>query len=220
MTTKNKPQRETAKLCSIKELLEGTYVVQEGWNPNYVRTENRKLSRVNMMGLIVDKSSPFQFLFDDGTGTISVVDFNNKEKTAHLKIGEPVLIVGRPRQSQNQIFISCEIATANQVKKHPLWLVQRKEELKKHQAVQEKEEPLTEAQLQESFKTPEVPKNVSVELTAEAIEDFIRKKDDEHGCLIEDIISYFGDEADDIILTMLSMGDVFEIKPGRLKLLE
>ncbi len=34
-----------------------------------------------MMGLIVDKSSPFQFLFDDGTGTISVVDFNNKKNS-------------------------------------------------------------------------------------------------------------------------------------------
>jgi len=216
------PQRETAKICSVSELLEGNYVVQEGWKANYVQTKTRRLSRVNIMGLVVDKITPFQFLLDDGTGTIIVTDFNNKEQTANLKIGEPVLVIGRPRQAEKEVFISCEIATSQQVKKHPLWLVQRKEDLRKNQQELGQEEAIVEidSNLDTNFHTPEAPKTLSEELSGDAVEEFIRKKDSGDGCLIEDIIDYFGEEADDVILTMLSMGEVFEIKPGRLKLLE
>ena len=42
--------RETAKICSVNDLLVGEYVVQEGWLPNYIKINDRKLSRVNIMG--------------------------------------------------------------------------------------------------------------------------------------------------------------------------
>jgi len=91
--------RETAKICSIDDLLAGELIVQEGWKPNYVLSHSRKLSRVNIMGIIVEKTSPFNFLFDDGTGTILVIDFNNTKQSAQTKVGDPVLVIGRPRKS-------------------------------------------------------------------------------------------------------------------------
>jgi len=48
-------QRETAKISSIKELLQGSYVIQEGWKPNYIKTSFRQIVRVNLMGIVVDK---------------------------------------------------------------------------------------------------------------------------------------------------------------------
>ena len=68
-------ERETAYICSIRELSEGEYVVQDGWKPNYVKSGVRKLSRVNIMGVVVEKSEMHSFMLDDGTGTISVTDF-------------------------------------------------------------------------------------------------------------------------------------------------
>ncbi len=202
--------RETAKICSIKELLAGEYVVQEGWQPNYVLYGERKLSRVNIMGLVVDKPTPFQFMLDDGTGTIQVIDFNNNPKTAKLKISDPVLIVGRPRKTEDKTFIACEIANSTQLKKQPGWIIARKQSLKKQPVPVESKEPVEEY----------VPDEQVATITTDDVVDFIKKKDDGNGCLIETIIEYFGKEADDIILTLLSMGEVFEIKPGKLKVLE
>ena len=103
------PQRETAKICSVKDLHTGTYVIQEGWQPNYVLSHGRKLSRVNIMGIVVSKPTTNEFSLDDGSGTISITDFNQSPKVARLEIGEPVMVIGRPRQNNNTIFIACEI---------------------------------------------------------------------------------------------------------------
>ena len=202
--------RETAKICSVNDLLVGEYVVQEGWLPNYIKINDRKLSRVNIMGFVVEKPSPFRFLLDDGTGSISVNDFNNTKKTANLKVGDPVLVVGRPRKANEETFISCEIANPDQLKENPEWLKIRKQQLNNPEKIIEPKETLKE----------EIVPNQAINLTGDEIIDFVKKKDSGEGCSIESIIDYFGKEADDLIITLLSMGEVFEIKPGKIKVLE
>ncbi len=231
------PQRETAKICTIKELQEGEYVVQEGWLPNYVLSDGRKLSRVNIIGIVVSKQSPYEFSLDDGSGTISVTDFNQTKKVSFLKVGEPVLIIGRPRQNNNNIFIACELVNSKQLKEQAKWMTYRKEELlarpketntlpEKKQTVHAKVvENLVEEK--QSLDSPEKiiqpiqsEEKISGDVTGEDIIDFIKKKDTADGCLIEDIISYFGKDIDDHILTLITMGEIYEIKPGKVKVLE
>ena len=202
--------RETAKICSVNDLLTGEYIIQEGWLPNYMKVGDRKLSRVNIIGFVIDKTTPFQFLLDDGTGSLTVTDFNNTPRTAKLKVGDAVLVIGRPRKANEEVFLACEIANQDQLKEQPRWLKIRKQELKNPKKVLETKEIIKE-------ETSDIQVTT---LTSDDLLDFIKKKDDGNGCLIEDIVDYFGKEADDIIITLLSMGEIFEIKPGKLKILE
>ncbi len=216
-------QRQTAKICSVLDLLTGTYVIQDGWKPNYVQTITpaRKLSRVNLMGFIVEKSTPHQFLLDDGTGTILVIDFSQNENTATLKVGKPVLVIGRPRQAEKNVFIALEIATTKQLEEEPLWMSYRKQELKEVLADKEDEELVTAAPAKEKellvAKKPTLPVK---ELTGDMIFDFIKNNEQDEGCDMELIINKFGQEVDDMIFTLISMGELYEAKPGKLKILE
>lgn len=236
-------RRQTAKITSIDELIRGDYVIQEGWKPNYVQTKSRRLSRVNIIGIIIEKSSPFQLTIDDGSGSIEVTDFNNSKSTEKTQVGQGVLIIGRPRKSNEGLFIAAEIVQSSQIKENPLWLIKRKQELKEIEKITEiddeytqikpnpikedllvEKNTLVEDQLIEKInnQTTEIneTKSETIELTDDKIIKFIRKKDDGQGCLIEDIIKQFGEEADNTILTLIAMGEIYEIKPGKIKVLE
>lgn len=222
---KTPPVRQTAKHCSITELLNGEYIVQEGWKPNYIQTKNRKLSRVNIIGVVVEKQTPFQFLLDDGTATITVTDFNQLIATRNLKVGHPVLVIGRPRQAENTLFLAAEAVNSTQLQENPQWLVSRKEELVKLASNEKDDEFLDleevhEETNQEDEDEEETPTFSGSQVTGDDIVDFIKKKDNGEGCLVEDIIAYFGQETDDAILNLITVGEIFEVKPGRVKVLE
>jgi RPA family protein len=221
------PIRQTAKICSVQDLLSGTYVVQEGWKPNYVQTSLRKISRVNIMGFVVDKQTPNQFVLDDGTGSINIIDFSSSPALQHIAIGDPALVVGRPRKSEEELFIAAEIIATKQLKKEPVWLHYRKQQLEHVSAdvvdesfVTESEE--TSAQNSSADKKEKISLVIQEfpELSGDAVFDFVKAKDSGDGCEIELIIKEFGQEADDLVLTLISMGELYEIKPGRLKVLE
>lgn len=219
---KNTFQRQTALITSLKELLEGRYVVQEGWKPNYIQTPTRRLVRINVMAIIVEKPNPYQFLIDDGSASILVSDFNQKKKTTLLKVGDPVLVIGRPRQSDDGLFIAAEIATSDQLKEQPLWIVHRKDELRRQEELLKNMDSskIIVPEVDETVGEGELVEPLSGSLSGDDVIEFMRKKDDGDGVAIEEIVSYFGKEADDVILTLMSMGEVYEIKPGRIKILE
>lgn len=216
-------QRQTAKIVSIEELISGDYVTQEGWKPNYIQTKSRRLTRVNIIGIIIEKPSSYEIILDDGTGSILVNDFNRSLSTSNSKVGEGVLIIGRPRKVDDEIFIAAEVVQTKQIKENPLWLVKRKEELNEIKNIKELDDEYTSINVQEPQENKEI-KNLEEEITVELTDDelikFIKQKDEGEGCAIEDIINYFGQEADNTILTLIAMGEVYEIKPGKIKVLE
>ena len=217
MTDQARFSRETAKLCSIKDLLSGEYIVLEGWQPNHVLVGKRKISRINILGVVVEKPSSFQFLIDDGTATIQVTDFNQNKNTQLLQVGDPVLVIGRPRKAEETLFIASEIVNPHQLKQQPQWLAKRKKELS---SLPKTETEKTET-TQPKINKPQQPKKEhSQQLTGDDLVDHIKKKDTGEGVLIEELVEYFGEEADEVVLTLLSMGEIYEIKPGRVKFLE
>ena len=223
-------QRQTAKIASVEELLTGDYVTQEGWKPNYIQTKSRKLTRVNLIGIIIDKPNPYELLIDDGSGTILVSDFNHSKNTSNSKVAQGALIIGRPRKVGDQTFIAAEAIQTKQIQENPLWLVKRKEELKEIQESKQIDDEYTAVDVEEVEDNQEVvvseddvsneEEQISTELTDDELIKFIKQKDTGDGCLIEDIIEHFGEEADNTILTLIAMGEVYEIKPGRIKVLE
>ncbi len=69
-------KRQVAFKVRIKDIIDGKYIVEEGWQPNYIITcSGEKISRVNIIGTIVLKSDEENLnyksvVLDDGTGKI------------------------------------------------------------------------------------------------------------------------------------------------------
>jgi hypothetical protein len=74
-------ERQTAKIVSIKEIISGEYIKQEGWEPNYILSiKNEKLSRINTIAIVVTIPENSQSVFvDDGSGKIEVRTFEQKQ---------------------------------------------------------------------------------------------------------------------------------------------
>jgi len=214
-------QRHTAQQCSIKELHSGEYIVQEGWKPNFVKTpQGRKLIKINIIGFIVQKPTPYQCIVDDGTSSILVIDFNNQKHVAQLKLGEPIVVIGRPRQSEETLFIAADILTNSQLKKIPSWISYRKLQLKS-QPKEEDQGDFKELDGDDAKKeTTNLPKEFSGSVQGDDVLSFIRKKDQGEGCGVQEIIEYFGEDAEDVVLSLRAMGEVYEIRLGILKILE
>jgi uncharacterized protein len=108
----------------VKDLLEGSYVRTEGqFEPNYLSIGDRKVTRVNLIAVIVS-SEEDGVVLDDGSGRIEarvMPGFDFKLPSA----GNVALVIGRPRQHNQSIYLVPEIIKAMT----PGWLEHRKIEL-------------------------------------------------------------------------------------------
>jgi RPA family protein len=217
MATEQKPvERQTAKICSIKELNNGKYVKQEGWEPNYVLTsKNEKVSRANIIGVAVTISDNASTIFiDDGTGKIELRSFENPQIFKDITIGDIVLIIGRPREFNNQIYINCEILKKISNKG---WLEYRKKEIIL------KNIKVPDVEINENLDEPVVNQEKQQDMEeVDEIEDIllkIKNLDTGNGCNVEDLAS-LNPNAEKIIQMLMMKGDIFEISPGKVKILE
>ena len=121
--------RQTAFKVSISSLLNGKYVQQEGWQPNYLEINEKQISRINLIATILDKQeteSLLTLILDDGTANIQAKAFNEDiKRVSNLNIGDLILLIGRPRNYNNELFISIEIAK----KIDPVWSKVRRLEM-------------------------------------------------------------------------------------------
>lgn len=108
-------KRLTAKKASINELINGRFVRRSGFESSYVLTNlGRRLSRVRVLGLIVDKfTSPDEkyatITIDDGTGTIRCKSFINIKIFDGFTNGDLVDIFGKVREYNEEIYMMPEI---------------------------------------------------------------------------------------------------------------
>ncbi len=206
-------QRQPAKKVWIGEILGAQYVAAEGWNPNVLRMGQEEVARVNILGVVVSKATTEIFNYDffaldDGTGKITVRSFENKNLSKNLEPGTIVMVIGRPREYGGEMYIAPEM-----VKKieDTAWVELRKLELEMRPA------PETTAT------TP--PKTKAEEITVEKESDpqervmeYIKQQDSGEGVGVEEIIGKYAD-AQAIIERLQLQGDIFEVRPGRVKVL-
>jgi len=196
-------KRQTAYKTRIKDILNSKYVKTEGFNPNYLEMYSKEVSRINVIGVVVQKSEINNYktlTIDDGTGKISSRIFENNILLDKVDIGAIVIIIGRPREFQSEKYILIEI-----IKKiNPSWAKVRKLELRK---------------INNSSNNNSVEEEVVLSPTNKIVR-LIKELDKGEGVSIEDVLSKNIEGMDKIIDVLLKEGDIFEVKPGRLKVLE
>ena len=200
-------KRQTAYKIRIKDILDSRYMKASGMEPNYLEINSKKISRVNIIGVVVEKSdiNNYKALFiDDGSGRISARIFDGNALLDGIHIGEVVLIIGRPREFSSEKYVIIESIK----KTSPAWARVRSLELQKNGDDR-----------RNSKAAPDNEKNVDLGPKNKFIW-MIKELDNGDGVLIETILSKNIDGAEKMIDTLLKEGGIFEVKPGKLKVLE
>jgi hypothetical protein len=232
-------QRSTAKICEIRDIVNNKFIKKEGWDPSYVLSEFGKLMRVNLLGVIVSKENNSCTL-DDGTGKIIVRNFIG---SINSEIGELATVIGKPRVFNNETFVNAEIIKSLKNKK---WVEYRKKILslrEKQTIIQEedyiddskvsevkvdKKEKIEESNKTETSKELEpivqekvIEKKVTETIgKAELIIKLIDKLDNGSGAAMPEVITQSKiEDAEKLIKNLMEEGEIFQIKPGMLKVM-
>jgi len=213
-------QRQTAVKLLITDLLSGEFSKEESQTP-VLSLGEQKIYRVNVIGLVIGKAEEevlANLLLNDGTASINLRFFERNPALDELNAGDAVMVVGRLRDYNGERYLSPEIVK----KVDRLWLQHRKKELgtetrQINAAVKEepagkiitKEEPAEEGSKDESseFLSPEGK-----------ILKSIADMDKGEGAEIEEVLAASKvNYAEEIIKRMLERGELFQIMPGRVK---
>lgn len=202
-------KRQTAYWVTIEDLSNGTFKKTEE-NLVYLTKKGFAVSRVNVCGIVLSKDAT-EFVesltIEDGTGNIGVKSFEKKNIFEKIDVGDFVNIIGKIREYNGIPFVSSEII----VKSDKNWFMLRKKEI---------------CLIQKFYKTEKV--TVKEEVGEEFVVDngatimgLIKSLDKGDGADIEEVIKNAGiKECNKIIEDLVRNGDVFEIMPGKLKILD
>lgn len=119
-------KRRTAYKFWIKDIINSTTITKEG--THFFEIRGRETARTNVIATVVDKQTNTDNTFstitlDDGTETIRVKTWKeDTKKLEDINIGDQVMVIGRIRVYNDEIFITPEIAK----KQEPEWLLVRK----------------------------------------------------------------------------------------------
>ncbi|MCD6477056.1 MAG: hypothetical protein J7K26_02740 [Candidatus Aenigmarchaeota archaeon] len=241
-------RRLTAKKCSLKEIHEGRFVKKQGFESSYVLTNlGRRLSRVRIMGIVVDKfvrpdDKYATITIDDGTETIRCKSFINVKIFNDIIPGFLVEVFGRIREYNDEIYIIPEIITKpdtnfETLRKLELEKIYReqKQKIAKINELRKQSSDIEELKsLAKDFMSPEdvesiieaedIIKTEIEEKTVEKIEakDKILKliENSLDGIKYNEIIEKSGldeNKVDQVIQDLLESGICFEPKPGLIK---
>lgn len=235
--------RNTAVKVSVHALLQASFQKGEGWeSTKAVIPSGKELMRANMIGIVVAKEE-HGIMINDGSGTLLARNFEQSTIFTPLEVGDTVLVIGKPRLYQDQKYLAVE--NCKKISQH--WLDVRKKELEKEHAQSEvKQETKSktneikkESEINKEMKKEiaeintnnaqqeveeqelEIPKNVAPSLHAKTVYDLIKSLDQGDGASYEEVVKQAdNDKAEKMINTLLQEGDIFEIRPGKLKVLE
>lgn len=214
-------KRQVAFKVAISDLLSGNYVKEEGWNSNYIMLpDGRHISRANVMGVIIDKQmsgdvNDQRVIIDDGSGNIILRTFENNEMLNNINIGDTILVISRPREFGSERYMIPEII--RKIENHD-WVLLRKLELEKIKtAIIEKDSKA------EIDKPPAEIDTVEEEIIGNDKDIFslVKSLDSGDGADLNSVIEKLGiADSEKLINNMIKGGELFEIKPGKIKVLE
>ncbi len=201
-------KRQTAYKIRIKDILISKYTKTDGFAPNYFGINGKEISRINVIGVVVQISELDNYktlTVEDGTGSISARAFEYNVFLEKINIGDIVLIIGRPREFSSEKYILIEI-----IKKiDPMWARVRELELEKNKIEDNISSNNYSSKEKGVFSKP-----------MSKIVKLIKELDKGNGVPIEDLSGKSIRDMDKIIALLLKEGDIFEIRPGKLKVLE
>mgnify|MGYP001559486817 FL=1 len=198
-------KRQVAYKLKISDIVNGNLTKEE--LSGDIKLSNFNVTRVNIIAALIYKSEELNYasaVIDDGTGRIQLRSFENNAYFSRIDVGDAVLIIGKIREFNSEKYIVPEILKRiNDVK----WADVRKLELRNSSISDNKTKGMD--------KNPVVAAKID-----EEIYSLIKKLDNGDGASFDDIIKSRGIDAEKILNRLLENGDIFEIKPGKLKVLE
>ena len=246
-------KRQPATIVQIIDIIQSSYVKQEGWDPNYINTPfGQKVYRVNIIGVVVEEPvvvpelNQFSCTIDDGTGKILVRSFEAVLNMNEIKLGQTVLIIGKPREYNNTFYILPEIIkpiakewTDSRV--HELHLLEKMraemrskvQKKKAAQQIQDTKSESTNTKYATEFSSAnefegedeefgfdsDLDSNEQTENDIPQLIKLIDTLDSGDGVLVADLVEQISD-AEEKVTKLLLHGEIYEIKPGRVKVLK
>lgn len=193
MQSRVEQKRLTAIKVWIGDVHSGTFVKRDDAPATVVLPDGKEVSRAHLIGIVVGADDGV--IVDDGTGSILVRSF---DKPFDVMIGDCVVAIGLIRDYLGEKYMAGEIIkkTASQ------WFDVRKKEL-----------PRVERVLVDEIKIE------GADESTKAL-DVIRTLDKGEGADYETVVAQLGEKGEDLVAHLLAKGDLFETRPGKLKVLE
>ncbi len=220
--------RQTAYKLWIAEIVDADYIREEGeWEPNYLDVKGIKVARVNILGTITEFfSNPngdyVTMTIEDGSAQIAVRAF--KEDTRFLQglaIGNSVLVIGRPKQYQNEIYVIPEI-----VKKleNPSWIKVRKAELLETRGQIPIKQPVLQHETPRETREEMIASHASLPGNEGVRQKMLNilEKQGESGMdidLLMQTVEAQEEEGEKIIEELIKEGEIYMSRPGVLKII-
>jgi len=229
-------KRWTAYKMNVADIVNGNFT-EDG----FVQFGNLQVNRVRIMGTVVSKFVADTrkygfFIIDDGTETMRVRSFEDNLKLIEkVKVGDIVDVIGRIRKYEDEIYI---IPESVQIIDDPNWVILRKFELMK----QKKEMPEEKQSSDEITSTNSRPESVVSEVVEEEVIEeklpegqttlfesprqkvikLIKEFDKGEGAEVSKLVEKIGDEkvVENVLTDLMNEGELFEPRPGKVKLLE
>jgi len=223
-------QRNTAYKVWIADLITSRFTRgQEQFDSGYVEIKGTRISRVNLIGAVVDKvvndTSAFVTL-DDGSGVLRLKTWNETIVLfSEVNIGDFVLVVGKVREYNNSIYVLPEVVRKLDT---PSWFKLRKLELVKDYG----EVARVESVLEESREQAAEEEEYTVPIVEEKMGapsgngralllGLIDTLDAGSGADLSEVIkkSGLGESTRTVVFDLIKSGEVFEIEPGKLRVM-
>ena len=235
--------RLTAKKVIISEIIKGKFIKKTGFESSYVLTRlGRRLSRVRVLGVIVDKFlSPDEkyasITIDDSTDTVRCKSFVNVKIFDGLVPGDLVDVFGKLREYNEEVYLMPEIVRKVSANFETMRLLETKQILDKQRKnvenlleLKSKVSNLEDLKrvavgiddvdgILEAQQFVEEEKSVEGKIQ-EKILSMISQLDKGEGVEYETLLKNSGlkeTEVDLSIQELLESGVCFEPKPGRIK---
>ena len=220
-----KVKREIAHKVTLENLKKFQFHQQSGWLPNYVEVYNKKISRVNIIATIIlkpisENSQQNTIVIDDGTDQIEVRTFEQDFDFNKHNVGDIINLIGRIRVFNNNRYIVPEIIKQISNLK---FLELRKKELEFEKRQYNQNIDLRKVKKEENhqeIKEVKIEKNKE-DLVYNRIIKEIRRIDKGEGANIQEVLINTNlINKEELITELLEKGDIFEISPGKFKILE
>ncbi len=214
MADNNPRIRATAYKLPILAIIKSPYVKGEAeFAPNYLQLGDKKVSRVNLTGVVVRQDAQNSFVLDDGTAEISVRSFDQAPLPEAVSVGEIINIIGKPREFSSERYLVPEIIKKTTQK----WMQVRKLEIGKIDIPTNLPEKEKAVEVEDIGLKPEE----GILGKHEKVIAYIKENDNGQGVEVEDIIRNLSiEDCEKLTEEMLKEGNLFENLPGKLKVLE
>lgn len=219
-----KMKRQTAYKLWIGDIIDSDIKIDEN-GYKYYDIRDKNVIRVNIIANVIhrydnDEGTYSNLVVDDSSGQIKLKCWNEDTPILeNVEVGDIVLIIGKLGSSESDVFIRPEIV--KRIDNYDWELLRRIELSKLYGKPLEKQKNFVEKKEDKNVQVTEEKIEQTVSVTSrEKIVDTIEKNDGE--IEISELIKLTGileSEVDKVIEELLKEGEIYQPKPGFVKLL-